>query len=165
MNKTSDYVNSIPSPTQTSAPVGYCAACKYNLRGLPSGLCPECGRAFSWDDSRTFLESLHRRLFAWPTLLAFGPLVLSAYLTPPLEGTGYYPSPAIYVIPLCLGYAALSLCRLSLRGRAKDHLFSRLMTWIVLALSVVVLLVLLLQLGSYGYKLLFEPVRIHRGFW
>ncbi len=32
----------------------YCRNCKYNLRGLPRGRCPECGTAFDPRDSDSF---------------------------------------------------------------------------------------------------------------
>ena len=38
-----------------------CLGCDYNLRGLPSGTCPECGRPFTWDDPTTYYEKHHPR--------------------------------------------------------------------------------------------------------
>ena len=32
----------------------YCQKCLYELRGIESGACPECGRAFDADDPTTF---------------------------------------------------------------------------------------------------------------
>src|SRR6187402_2969033 len=37
-----------------------CPGCAYDLRGIPEGCCPECGRAFSWEDlqARALAESM-----------------------------------------------------------------------------------------------------------
>ncbi len=35
----------------------YCTQCKYDLRGQTDARCPECGRAFDFDDSTTFYTS------------------------------------------------------------------------------------------------------------
>ncbi|MCC7292507.1 MAG: hypothetical protein IT449_10655 [Phycisphaerales bacterium] len=43
---------------------GFCIFCGYPLRGLPSGICPECGRAFDPENPKTFDSSArqsHRR--------------------------------------------------------------------------------------------------------
>lgn len=32
----------------------HCLTCSYNLANLPTGACPECGRAFDRDDPSTF---------------------------------------------------------------------------------------------------------------
>jgi hypothetical protein len=42
----------------------YCQSCHYNLRAVPSGICPECGRLFDSANARTYTKR-HRR----PSLL------------------------------------------------------------------------------------------------
>lgn len=42
------------------APLTACPSCSYDLVGLPSGRCPECGREFYWGPA-----SLKRRRFGW----------------------------------------------------------------------------------------------------
>jgi len=34
----------------------FCSACNFDLRGLPTSTCPECGRAFCATNAATFLE-------------------------------------------------------------------------------------------------------------
>ncbi|GEM_PF-1541248 len=38
----------------------FCQNCRYNLRGLSAGHCPECGREFDPSDSKTFSRSGRR---------------------------------------------------------------------------------------------------------
>ncbi len=42
-----------------------CRKCSYLLYGLNSNTCPECGRPFDLDDSRTYLETSVRPLGHW----------------------------------------------------------------------------------------------------
>ena len=42
------------SDTTLSGPTKYCLGCSYALDGLPENRCPECGRPFDPDESRTF---------------------------------------------------------------------------------------------------------------
>lgn len=63
---------------------GFCAKCRYPLRGLPEPRCPECGKAFDPSDPHTFLVAgqrpmgpIARRLYQPPTLLFQASGVLS----------------------------------------------------------------------------------------
>ena len=57
----------------------YCLKCDYNLRGLRSRLCPECGRPFDPADRMTFREEDDRpRNSAWLTVgIYIAPLAAS----------------------------------------------------------------------------------------
>ena len=52
----------------------YCKRCRYEVRGVESGACPECGRAFDPDDPRTFDPVLPRR--GWCLVLLLGGVAL-----------------------------------------------------------------------------------------
>lgn len=78
--------------TVALGPNYHCQRCGYNLRGVPSGRCPECGRAFDANDpttyraSRTpqeirrdrmrFADHWGRRL-SWWTVVALGIIVVA----------------------------------------------------------------------------------------
>lgn len=64
---------------------GFCANCRYPLRGLPEPCCPECGQSFDPHDPHTFLVAgqrpmgpIARWLYQPPTLLFQASGVLSA---------------------------------------------------------------------------------------
>ncbi len=61
---------------------GFCLFCGYALRGLPSGICPECGRAFDPRNPKTFdhaaRKTLRRRRVRLAVLLCAAGLVLYA---------------------------------------------------------------------------------------
>jgi len=62
--------------------VRYCKQCSYDLRALPAGICPECGRAFDPDDRHTFKRSDKGPDYPIiiPTIFAcvIGPLLMAA---------------------------------------------------------------------------------------
>jgi hypothetical protein len=59
----------------------YCVRCNYDLHGLPSRHCPECGQLFDPTDDRTFLR-VPKRPKSYATVLAayLVPLTASALL-------------------------------------------------------------------------------------
>jgi len=63
----------------------FCLECGYPLAGLPSRVCPECGRAFDRDDSSTYdtaqfrhwqLVAIGGRIMAWLALMGGALLVI-----------------------------------------------------------------------------------------
>ncbi|QKK07991.1 MAG: hypothetical protein HND58_07245 [Planctomycetota bacterium] len=80
-------------------------ACQYDLRGLTTGVCPECGRGFDPDDARTFDHALARpRMFRmnvrWAILGSSMPLCLGVVLAVSrgIESAGY--DAAFVAVPL-----------------------------------------------------------------
>lgn len=66
-----------PQPAVPDDFRAFCLNCFYDLRGLPTGRCPECGRAFDPDDPRTYSltpspERLHKLLNRTATALLDG---------------------------------------------------------------------------------------------
>lgn len=59
-----------------------CLGCKYDLAGIKSGVCPECGRPFDLDDSRTYGPRFSGRsahiLFRVGIVVFAGPVAASA---------------------------------------------------------------------------------------
>ena len=82
-----------------------CIACQYDLRGLTTGVCPECGRGFDPDDARTFDHALARpRMFRvnvrWAIIGSSMPLCLGVGLAVSrgIESAGY--DAAFVAVPL-----------------------------------------------------------------
>lgn len=49
------------------APGIYCLSCDYDLRSLPAGVCPECGRDFNPDLPATYATSVEHAQPWWPS--------------------------------------------------------------------------------------------------
>jgi hypothetical protein len=84
-NNSRDFKSSLEM-TEISA---FCRGCGYALTGLRSGLCPECGRVFSWSEPATFtrgrrqcLPRILRRLLVAAILscLGYSALIGACYL-------------------------------------------------------------------------------------
>ncbi len=65
----------------------FCTSCNFDLRGLPSAKCPECGRAFDPADAGTFLikprsafARMFKRIALAAVVLIVGGIVLSVCL-------------------------------------------------------------------------------------
>lgn len=102
----------------------FCRRCGYDLTGLPSHRCPECGRAFDPSNRRTIAESA-RRIPKWLDWLAwitplYAPVALSSiYVTWIVcrVSLGYWPKPMVddpkYIgsaVDACYFLAIILLC-------------------------------------------------------
>ncbi len=54
----------------------HCARCHYDLRDLPAGLCPECGRVFDPADEATYLARVGWLQTRWPVVLSLTATIL-----------------------------------------------------------------------------------------
>jgi hypothetical protein len=101
-----------------------CLDCNYSLKGLPQNRCPECGRQFNLDDSRTFnserpLRWIDRQLLkpiGWPMFTSVA-LLSCGYLY-----LGFFPKfyyaiiPVIVTFLLCVVVAMMLIVRNLLRA-------------------------------------------------
>jgi hypothetical protein len=81
-------MNEQPAIHSTSTePARFCRRCGYELRGLTSPRCPECGRTFDPNDQRTYLR---RPLKRWMRQLKRVVIVLAVMLLPPTATWGWF---------------------------------------------------------------------------
>lgn len=79
-----DAVPPAPAPESTPVEVGYCLRCGYDMRGLGTEVCPECGTRFDAKAARAFTVKwawdLRQRLRIANVVSAIGCLIALLYL-------------------------------------------------------------------------------------